>query len=191
MAMLNIGYTYPCTEALGPGKRYAIWVRGCNRRCPGCTSPELQERMPETYRDVDELAGDILSTAGIDGVTVSGGEPLLQAEPLGILLRKVKERRPELNVILFTGYSFDRLPPEMKTTCLRDVDLMIDGEYKRELNDGVGLRGSGNQRFHYLSDALKPYAGEIERGRRKREIHLINELETLTIGIAPGRYHGK
>ena len=190
MNKINIGYTYPCTQALGPGKRYAIWVRGCNNHCPGCTSPELQRHTPETYRDVDELAQDIVATKGIDGITISGGEPILQAEALGLLLQKVKLIRPELNVILFTGYSFDRLPQGAENV-LKYVDLLIDGEYLRDFNDGIGLRGSTNQRFIYLSDALKEYTSIIEKGERKREIYLINDLEILTIGIAPGRYNHK
>ena len=105
-------------------------------------------------------------------------------------MQKVKLIRPELNVILFTGYSFDRLPQGAENV-LKYVDLLIDGEYLRDFNDGIGLRGSTNQRFIYLSDALKEYTSIIEKGERKREIYLINDLETLTIGIAPGRYNHK
>ena len=53
---------------------------------------------------VSSLANEILDTAGIDGITISGGEPLLQWRPIAALLEKIKTTRDGITVIVFTGY---------------------------------------------------------------------------------------
>lgn len=84
----------PAVRVLGPGVRYALWVQGCPRRCPGCVAenawdPDGGERIP-----VDALAVEIV-LSGAEGLTVSGGEPFLQAEALAELLEKVKKTLPD------------------------------------------------------------------------------------------------
>ncbi|RME67683.1 MAG: 4Fe-4S cluster-binding domain-containing protein, partial [Nitrospirae bacterium] len=34
--MLNLADIVECTEAEGPGRRFALWVQGCPIRCQGC-----------------------------------------------------------------------------------------------------------------------------------------------------------
>jgi anaerobic ribonucleoside-triphosphate reductase activating protein len=62
------------------------------------------------------------------------------------------------------------------------LDLLIDGEYIDSLNDGVGLRGSSNQRFLFLTDRLEPYREQLERGSRTFEMSITDE-GIFTIGI--------
>ena len=38
---LQVAQIVPCTEAEGPGKRFALWFQGCPLRCPGCCNPEF------------------------------------------------------------------------------------------------------------------------------------------------------
>lgn len=184
---IQIGYTWPSTTALGPGHRFVIWVQGCNRRCPGCTSPELQSLSGGREMAVSSLANEILDTAGIDGITISGGEPLLQWRPIAALLEKIKTTRDGITVIVFTGYKKEDLSTEIVTRLFPYVDLLIDGEYIRELNDNKGLRGSSNQHLYFLSDALVEHKDFLLNGERRRESHLVGPEEVLTIGIAPGR----
>ena len=185
---LKVGYIWPDTTALGPGHRYVIWTQGCHRRCFRCTSPELQLMEGGMEKDVDLLANDICATAGIDGITISGGEPLLQQEALSEMLTLVSRQRPELTVMLYSGYLIEEINNYIGFTILGQIDLLIDGEYIDELNtEGIGLRGSSNQRFHFLTDRLRPYEEEIVGGLRKREMHLLGEYEMLTIGIPPRR----
>ena len=185
---LRIGYVWPTTEALGPGIRYAIWVQGCNKRCFRCASPNLQPEEGGHWTDSQELADAICQTSDINGISISGGEPLLQAEALTELLCEVRRQRPELTVILFTGYKLEQIRTEAGQELLKYVDLLIDGEYIDELNqDNIGLRGSSNQRQHFLTDRLRPYEKEITQGGRRREMHMMSPYEMLTIGIAPRR----
>lgn len=185
---IQIGYTWASATSLGPGHRFVVWVQGCERRCPGCSSPELQSLFGGRKVTVSSLAEEIIETTGIDGITISGGEPLLQWRPLTSLLEKVKSRRSGISVIVFTGYKKEDISSDITSRLFPYVDLLIDGEYIRERNDNKGLRGSNNQNFHFLSNALTGYRDILLNGERKRESHLIGPEEVLTIGIAPSRY---
>lgn len=185
---LKVGYIIDGTKALGPGLRFAIWTQGCLRRCYRCTSPELQPLDKGKIIDVVTLSNHICATNGISGITISGGEPLLQAEPLKELLSLVVCRRPSLNVILFTGYNLCDIKNSGECGILDYIDLLIDGKYIDEQNSSeIGLRGSSNQKFHFLTNRLLPYIEEITTGPRKREMRMIGEYEMLTIGIPPRR----
>lgn len=181
---LEYGIFWPSTSALGPGKRFAIWTQGCPRRCFKCASPELQPAGEGKSVDVETFSNKILQTPDINGITISGGEPMIQAEALAILLGAVRGKRPDLTVILFTGFRIEDLQSERYRALLGHVDVLIDGEYVDSLNDDKGLRGSSNQRIHFLTPRLLEYREQIETGRRKREMHVLNDHELLTIGIA-------
>ena len=181
---LKYGHIWPKSNVLGPGRRYIIWTQGCFRRCFRCASPELQPIEQGFTIDIETLAQQIINFYDIDGITISGGEPFLQAKELGNLLSRILRVRPELNVILFTGYKFEDLSKEYDKFVLNFVDVLIDGEYIDGLNDNKGLRGSSNQVIHFLSSRLLPYKELLEEGKRKRELHVINETQLLTIGIA-------
>ncbi len=71
---------------------------------------------------------------------------------------------------------------------LRYCDLLIDGQYVEHLNDGNGLRGSSNQRFHFLTDRLLPFQEEITGRRTGLEIHLLDD-GALMAGIPSPSFH--
>ena len=98
------------------------------------------------------------------------------------MLNKVVESRPELNVIIFTGFLKENLLSKEALSVLSLTDLLIDGRYIDELNDGIGLRGSSNQRLHFLTDRLLPYKKELLFGKRQIEIN-INDNRIDAIGI--------
>lgn len=175
------------TAALGPGQRYVVWTQGCLRRCYGCASPEFQDVHAGELVSVAVLADNICSEEGIDGLTISGGEPMLQKEALCRLLTRVRERRPELTVIMFTGYLKEDFKSDASRKILGMIDLLVDGEYFYEQNDNKGLRGSSNQRLHFLTDRLEPYREMLENSPRKYDMQLSGENELWTIGIAPSR----
>ena len=94
----------------------------------------------------------------------------------------MKASRPELDVIIFTGFLKENLQSEEALSVLSMTDLLIDGQYIDELNDGVGLRGSSNQRLHFLTNRLLPYKKELQSGKRQVEIN-INNNNIDAIGI--------
>jgi anaerobic ribonucleoside-triphosphate reductase activating protein len=106
---------------------------------------------------------------------------MIQAEPLCQLLDKVKDKRPELTIISFTGFRKENLTAPAQIQLLNTIDLLIDGEYVDELNDGMGLRGSSNQRLHFMSNRLLPFKEELEHGKRVIEFH-IQQDKTVAYG---------
>lgn len=159
-------------RTLGPGLRYTIWTQGCLQHCEGCATPESRPISNKKRVRVPDLAADILSRPLIEGITISGGEPFLQAAALANLLETVLKVRPELNVISFTGYYKESLMGIEAKRLLKYIDLLVDGPYVKSLNDGKGLRGSSNQHLHFLSARLLPWKEELECGKRKVEFHV-------------------
>ena len=170
------------TRALGPGLRYALWTQGCPFNCENCISPESHSFEPNITVNIHSLAEDIIGNNQIDGISISGGEPFIQAGKLSLLLSIVKRQRPELNVLVFTGYDYNELKWAEAVSLLKHVDLLIDGRFQSNKNEGFGLRGSSNQSFIFLSEALLPYREELERGPRKLEMYIGNN-DIKTIGI--------
>jgi anaerobic ribonucleoside-triphosphate reductase activating protein len=183
---LNIASFTPLTQSLGPGKRAALWVQGCPIHCPGCIVPEWQENRMNTLFPVPEISQMILSAPAISGLTLSGGEPTLQAEALAALLNDVKKQR-DLNVICYSGFTLEVLIKRIADVpaigqLLEQLDVLIDGPYVRKLDDNRGLRGSSNQRIHYLTERLKYF--DFESAPRQAEFQFVNG-DLLLAGVPP------
>lgn len=149
---------YP-VNVLGPGNRIGIWTVGCSRSCPGCSNPELWEQKPEYEIPVScliELINSISDKHQIDGFTISGGEPMLQAGELLELITNLCDISTD--VLVYTGFSIEELKastdPSVKPL-LKSIAVLIDGEYVEELNDNSRLRGSSNQRIHILKNQFE------------------------------------
>ena len=176
MSYLNLAAIRPCTEAEGPGKRFAIWCQGCLRRCPGCCNPHMQPMERRHLVEVDKLMELILkhkTKDGIEGVSFIGGEPILQAEGFAELAQKCQNEG--LSVLLFTGYNYkDLLTTEDENVkiLLENSDILIDGEFVESLYDGErDWVGSTNQRVIFLSNCYR--AGiEFEHGVHSTEIRV-------------------
>lgn len=156
---MRVRYVCYPIRALGPGERLGIWVSGCARRCPGCMSPELQTSLPTDEIPVEDLLGAVRSRRErYDGVTVSGGEPFDQPEELAALLAGLRDVVD--HVLVYTGYRVEELRADpVRSAALELVDVLIDGAYERELDDGRGLRGSSNQRVIRLTPDDFDYEG--------------------------------
>jgi anaerobic ribonucleoside-triphosphate reductase activating protein len=153
--LLNLGHWIVCTEVEGPGKRFALWTQGCHIRCADCCNPELLPFVPNRLVEVDDMV-QLIETArqqhGIEGITLLGGEPMIQARGLSVLARDA--RRLGLTVMLFTGYVIgkDRSLPDGAAELLEHCDLVVDGPYVPTRQEGQrNWVGSTNQRFHYLT----------------------------------------
>ena len=167
------------TEALGPGKRYALWVQGCNKHCPGCISPDAQPLNSGYTVEVEHLVHEILSQPNIEGITVSGGEPFLQQDALCELIDAVRSQR-NLGVILYTGMHYEDIA---STALAKRCDLIIDGEYIDDLNDDRSLRGSSNQETICISDRYRNFLKEYY-GCPGRKVELIQRAGAFDmIGI--------
>lgn len=185
LPLLNIGTIWSGTRVLGPGLRAAVWVQGCPFHCENCISPELIPDKQAKLMSPEEVTKAILGDSEITGITISGGEPMLQAAGLARMIKLARKKR-FLNVICFTGCDYNYLSPYPKGTgvhsLLSEIDVLIDGQYIRELDDSCGLRGSSNQRIHYLTNILQYYNFEDEP--RKIEL-IVRDTSAISIGIPP------
>lgn len=170
------------SKALGPGLRYVVWTQGCPLRCKGCLTPGGHSTERRMTVKATELAEDIASRKNIAGVTISGGEPFIQADALSDMVEKLHTIRPELTVIIFTGFLKENLIEPQQQRLLSMTDLLIDGPYVEEKNNGKGLRGSSNQRLHFLTDRLLEHREELEYGKRRLEV-IVSNKEIIQIGI--------
>jgi anaerobic ribonucleoside-triphosphate reductase activating protein len=150
--MLNLHAILPQSRANGPGVRTAIWFQGCTLVCPGCFNPDTHSSEPRLLAPPEQLVARIAAEQdGIEGITLSGGEPLQQAEGLLELLCGVR-LATRLSVVLFSGYTLEEiLAMPLGRDILAHVDVLIDGRYDQMQRLARGLRGSGNQRIHFLT----------------------------------------
>jgi anaerobic ribonucleoside-triphosphate reductase activating protein len=144
-----------CTRALGPGLRFGLWVQGCPFDCRGCVAKEAQDPTKGELWSVEALTQEVLRHPQIEGLTISGGEPFEQAREIASLVRELKKHR-DFGIIVYTGYRLEELDKKAAANpAVADLvglsDLMIDGRYIAELDDGLSLRGSSNQKVIDLS----------------------------------------
>jgi anaerobic ribonucleoside-triphosphate reductase activating protein len=185
-SILNIAELCPATRALGPGLRSALWVQGCPIGCPGCISADWIPNIPAHRLTPAEAAARLLSNPAIEGITLSGGEPMAQAAGLAEMLQIVRATRPDLHVICFSGYTYEALLRQPASSGVPDllsrIDLLIDGPYVQALNQGDTFAGSRNQRLIPLSQ--RPLPGDARWELRKLEMH-IRDGAILTVGVPP------
>lgn len=177
-----------CTEALGPYKRFALWVQGCNKDCKGCMTPESRDINSGIDIDINKLVEVIIKSEDIEGITISGGEPFLQARELLNLISKVKSIK-DIGVIIYTGYTYNELlnnsDPNNETVkkLLNYCDLLIDGPYKDELNDGLSLRGSSNQNIISLTERYKSIIDNYYNKKGRKVEFIVKSNEKCIIGV--------
>jgi len=148
--ILEISHFEENTTLLGPLSRFVIWVYGCCFDCDGCMA-ERSRRGAKKNVNIQELSELILSS-NAEGITISGGEPFLQSKALSELIFSVRNKK-DIGVIVYSGYTLEEIEKndEFKEL-LSSIDLLIDGRYEKELDDGRAYVGSSNQVLHYLTD---------------------------------------
>jgi anaerobic ribonucleoside-triphosphate reductase activating protein len=185
--LLQVAQTCVGTRALGPGLRSAVWVQGCPFDCQGCIAPDwIPFREARSVAPAD-LAAELLANAEVTGLTFSGGEPMAQAAGLAAVISAARRERP-LSLICFTGYRLAQLrsrpPGPGVADLLGQIDVLIDGRYVAARNTGRGLRGSDNQRIHFLTGRLADHAEDFADGPRRAEIRFRGR-DVLLVGVPP------
>ena len=150
---IRIAGVVPESIVDGEGIRYAIFMQGCLRRCAGCQNPATHPLDGGKIIDTAELIGEIKKNPLLSGITLTGGEPLLQI-PAALELAKAAKNLG-LNVWCYTGYTFEKIPQDAQEL-LKYVDVLVDGEFilaQRDLE--LDFRGSRNQRIIDLNEWRK------------------------------------
>ncbi|GAA2207300.1 4Fe-4S cluster-binding domain-containing protein [Nonomuraea monospora] len=151
-ATLRVNRVHSPVITLGFGRRLGIWTQGCPLACPGCMSRDTWDEAAGAEVPVEELAR-LWSAAvrdGADGLTVSGGEPLVQPEGLAALLSAAdvirrRAARP-IDLLVFTGYEESELDDDQRAA-VRHADVLITGRYEAGRPTGLIWRGSAGQRM--------------------------------------------
>lgn len=141
------------TSVDGPGLRTSIYLAGCGHHCPGCHNPQshpFDSGKSMTYEELYE----IVDRNGFN-VTLSGGDPLYQSEPLIPFLKELKIRG--YNIWVYTGFTLEEIVanrgPKGSYKLLNFIDALVDGPFIESLRDtSLRFRGSSNQRIIYREE---------------------------------------
>ncbi len=142
----------------GPGFRYVIFTQGCPHHCKGCHNPDTHDFNGGTLVNINEIAMDINKNPLLKGVTLSGGDPFMQAKVLSNLLKKIDKR---LSVITYTGFEYEYLIKNASDKngyldLLEMTDVLIDSKFEESLKtDELPYRGSSNQRAIDVKKSLE------------------------------------
>ncbi|MDC3953857.1 4Fe-4S single cluster domain-containing protein [Polyangium jinanense] len=159
--LLNLADAVAPSRANGPGARAVLWAQGCSLQCRGCHNPQTWGPAPRRICTVHAAASWVRSFRGLRGVTLSGGEPFEQALGFATLCRAL--RAEGADIVAFSGFTREEIEGDVRPharALLAEVDLLIDGRYEAELAARLPLRGSSNQRLHFLTNRIRP--DEIE-----------------------------
>lgn len=184
----------------GPSKRTVVFLQGCSRHCPGCLA---QKRWPfdgGTEWQIDQVTKAIVDAKN-PHITISGGEPLAQADALAEFLRQLRSADwggTEPDIILYTGYTYeDAISMSWATSiswaipAIRHafalVDIVVDGPYiKAADDDHLQWRGSRNQRPIMIAKTLnaadRAQAGNAWEGKPVVD----TSWDEVTFDITPG-----
>ena len=138
----------------GPGNRFVLWTQGCLKGCKNCFNPETWST--DLYKELSPTQiFELIKNFEVEGVTISGGDPLEQEDDLLELLFLLKEIKLRKGIILFSGFSRNEIRENpIREKCLSYIDVLIDGRYVEELKVESSLRGSSNQEFYFFSDKI-------------------------------------
>ena len=157
---------YRETTADGPGFRYSIYFSGCLHACAGCHNEESWgfENGSRVDRElIEKIIDEINSNPMLDGITLSGGDPMFSADKILPLLKELKQRTGK-PVWCYTGFSIEELENNRNKNelysamwdCFKYIDVLVDGRFVEELYDPeLYYRGSKNQRIIKVKEYLE------------------------------------
>ena len=145
---------YCLSKVNGPGNRFVLWTQGCSKGCSECFNPETWST--NIYKELSPIElFELIKNFEVDGITISGGDPLEQEDELLELLMLLSTMRLRKGVILFSGFTRAEISRDpIREKCLSYIDVLIDGRYEKNLKVDFSLRGSSNQEFYFFSDKI-------------------------------------
>ena len=135
----------------GPGLRFVLFTQGCPHHCPGCHNPQSHDIAGGYECEEKKILQEFAKNPLLKGMTLSGGEPIVQAEKLVPLAKQVVAMGKD--IVLYSGYTFEQLLDMAKTRpaileLLSLSALRGDGRYEQAQRSlSLLFRGSANQRL--------------------------------------------
>ena len=156
---MHCGGVIQASVADGKGFRTVVFFSGCEHHCKGCHNKDSWDRnygIEFTVEDLFKNLYPLLNKEYIQGLTLSGGDPLMSYNyPEALkLAKKVKEEFPNKDIWIYSGYTHEEiLQDKFKKLVLSQCDVLVDGLYRYALRDtSLPFRGSSNQRIIYLKN---------------------------------------
>ena len=133
----------------GDGLRIVIWFQGCLFACPGCHNQDTWAIDEGFTMEIEDLLEEIESSLHkhVDGITLSGGDPMFQSSALKILVPRLKDLG--LNIWMYSGEIYENLLKDKDFQLIKDyLDVIVDGRFVESKKDlTLDYRGSSNQRL--------------------------------------------
>lgn len=128
----------------GIGYRTVLFLQGCDLQCKGCQNKSTWDLTKGIKKDIKVLAQELREKCFNKKLTISGGEPLMQAGALRELLEELKD----FDLCLYTGHELNEVPQSI-LTYLKYIKV---GRFVQELRTTTKpFVGSSNQRFMEVS----------------------------------------
>ncbi|OPZ97886.1 MAG: anaerobic ribonucleotide reductase-activating protein [Bacteroidetes bacterium ADurb.Bin408] len=172
---------YP-VHTLGNGKRICICVQGCPMGCSPCRNTRLSHQGKGELLDIKLLFNWIrLKSEAFDGITITGGEPFEQYEPLVAFIKLVKQYT-RLQVTCYSSFYlhelYKRFPAKEFTLY---TDILIDGRFKDKHSITGSSPGSSNQSVYFFKDGMPFITNSYPFTKIKCDA-IINEGTTIWSG---------
>lgn len=158
----NIHSIESCGTVDGPGIRFVVFTQGCPMRCLYCHNPDSWTVSENKKMSVDEILekyDGVKEFVQSGGITVTGGEPLLQIDFVAELFKRTKEKNIhtalDTSGVLFNKENTAKIDELLKYTdlVLLDIKHIDEDEHKK-------LTGHSNKNIldfaRYLSEIQKP-----------------------------------
>lgn len=140
----------------GTGVRTVIFISGCKHNCPNCHNPKLFSFNYGKVFDIDTqnyIINYLNNDPLIDGVTLSGGDPMYSANELMLFVQRIKKECKNKTIWMYTGFDFNEIK---NNTILKYIDVLVDGQYVDGLKDrSLKFRGSSNQKIIDVQKSLE------------------------------------
>ena len=167
---------------LGPGRRLGLWLQGCSIHCRGCIAPENQPFDARLAIPLDVLMREwrsVLKEA--PPVTISGGEPLDQAEGLTALLRRLNAEGIE-DILIYSGYTREKVLsvcPELPKLAA----ALVDGPFVEGAVTPAAWKGSDNQTLTVFREKYRERYERWSAGDARKMQLVTKGGERYLIGI--------
>lgn len=147
----------------GKGIRVSLFVSGCTHKCKGCFNrdtwdPEYGHPFTEKEENEILLYFEKYGKAA-KGLSLLGGDPTYykNVEPLITFVKKFKEKFPEKDIWIWSGFTWEQLEKDIKRFELISLcDVLIDGRFDIEKKDlNLKWKGSSNQRVIDVQKTIK------------------------------------
>lgn len=139
----------------GAGFRLVLFTCGCPHRCKNCQNKEtwnIKNGVNYDVKDIYEYLNEEINNGYFDGITFSGGDPLIQDTELNNLIKLIKENHPNLNIWVYTGYLYEDIADK---PVIKNIDVLVDGKFIEEKQyPKKQYRGSYNQRVLHLQNGM-------------------------------------